>query len=173
MKINFYILVLILTFYSCKSENKSSNVDPIKEPVEIETGVENFENLAFSNSLLDYRDINNQFTPELIMNGFGMKKINDSTYAFVFKLAQDATQSEIEKYSFGFKSFYAGSQSPINATFSPNIQSHDGDKFLIMKKKIKETKAFDSIDAYIYSRNNWKSSGRIGGFKIYDVLFDN
>lgn len=165
----FVAVTLLIT--SCQSE-KSKSKDKIDEPVIIEDNAEGKSLDNFVDELLDYRELNKNFAENLTVRGFGMKKFNDSIYAYVLKLDNLTTSDIVSSYSFGFKSFHQGSDSPLNVTFSPNIELKNGDKFLIMKRKL-NVKSFDSLDAYIYARNNWEASGRIGGFKIIDVYFEN
>jgi sRNA-binding regulator protein Hfq len=44
-------------------------------------------------------------------------------------------------------------------------------KYIELNKKIEKDAYFENVDVYIYSRNNWKLSGRISGFKVFKIKF--
>ncbi len=161
--------LIVLLFVSCKNETNNNADNEINKK---ENDASIIKSQLFKNTLLDYRDIDESFTPSFQVNGFGMKRFNDSIYAYVLKLKDNVNAETVKKYSIGFKSYHEGAESPINATFSPEIEIHDESNFLIMKRNLKKIEYFDSLDVYIYARNNWKASGRIGSFKIIDVLFE-
>ena len=169
-----YSLLLLLGFLmiaSCKSEKKET--DPETEEQSTEEAVIAEDNrTAFFKRLIDVREVNRDFIEGYSVSDFGMLQMNDSLYAYVFKLGPEVVQETVNSYSVGVKGFESSDDKPFSLSFSPELSVKDGENYIIMPSaKLTERKYFDSLDVYIYARNNWKESGRLGGFKVIDVLF--
>lgn len=174
MKIRILIILIIsISFlFSCKNDKK----EPInttqeqteqKEVLEVKKG-----DNAFEEKLLDLREINLQFNDSFKLNKFGMLKLNDSVYGFVFKLDDLTTKDEVEKFSVGIIGHDSKLSKPFKASFSPIIEKREGSKYLIMSRVINNTRYFDSLDVYTYKRKDWKASGRISSIKLEDIFFE-
>lgn len=155
------LLILSICFFCCENSNKK------KETTKEKPNISNYES-----SLLDYRPINKHFTENYKVTDFGIDKQNDSIIDFVFKVDNEVTNSTVEAYSLGIRVFDKTLDKPLNLSFNPTLQTIDNKSYIVLRKKIKQMKYFDSIDVYIFKRKDWKGSGRIGGYIIRDILFE-
>ena len=163
-----YILISLLVF-SCKGDKKESNAD---QNLNQEQNIEN-EAKTFENSLIDLRDVDQEFIEGYKVSRFGVRKENDSTYFFALKLDENTTKEVVETYSVGARAFNSESEEKtLVRGYSPNLELRDNDKYLLLKVLPTNWKYMDSIDFYIYARKDWKASGRLGGVKIRDVLIE-
>jgi hypothetical protein len=138
--------------------------------------VENLESKkegnTFESRLLDLRAVNLKFNDNFKVEKFGMLKVNDSVFSFVFKLNEETTNEEVQKFSIGIVGYDSNLKDPYKASFSPDIEKIDGNKYLIMTRKINQTRYFDSLEVYTYARKNWEATGRINSIKLEDILFE-
>ncbi|MGG5488430.1 hypothetical protein [Gaetbulibacter sp. PBL-D1] len=168
MKTKFYILsIALFCLLSCKSEKKENTKKEINQSTE-----ETPPPSAFESSLLDLRPIEKDLTSGYKVNKFGIQKENDSLIGFVFLLDNNATPETVEAFSMGIRAFDRTLEKPLNMSFNPEIEIIEGQKYVIAKQILKSTNYFDSVDVFIYKRKDWKGSGRLGGFKIRDILFE-
>lgn len=172
MKKGIFILLMAIAFIACKSDKKNESGEANQpDPETVEIKVES-ESEKFEKSLLDYREMAESYAVDFPVEGFGMQKFNDSIFGFVFKVGNAVTTGVVEKYSIGLKGYHQKSDKPYAKSASPDLTTIGGNNYVIIKRKIDNIKYFDSLDTYIYTRANWKASGRIGGFKIKDILFE-
>ena len=172
--------IVILIFLSvfiigCKTDKKqeSNTVSgPIEVPEKKEDNKLKTESEMFESGLIDYRDILNQFNEDIEVESFGVQFANDSTMAFVFRLNESVNNNEIDKYSFAIKGFYNDNSDIFRASFNPSVKEIGNAKFIKLWHKRNNVKHFDSLQVYIYERNNWKNSGKLGGFTIRDVIME-
>lgn len=162
-------IIFISWFLSC-NENLKNDLNLNKQTSNHVEKVR--QEFPFENDLLDLRDINDKLNDNLKVDKFGMQKINDSIFAFVFKLDNQTTGETIKQYSFGIKGYSSELDAPFLSNFSPILSVVENQKYLVLKRKIKNTRYFDSLDIYIYERKNWKKSGKLGGIIIRDILFE-
>lgn len=164
------MVIVFLLLCSCKSEKKESN----SKAEEIKTEKDEKQNRSsFEQSLIDLRDVKQEFISEFRVEQFGISKKKEDFYFYILKLNRATTDEIIRKYSIGAKSF--NSEEPdfvLKRSYSPEIKIVDDKKYLFLKIPPTNWRYMDSIDFYIYSRDNWKASGRIGSIKIRDVLFE-
>src|SRR5690606_3284627 len=168
MKVKVFLFIITTFVFSCKSDKK----DVIKPE---ETNSENIETVKkpqYQDKLLDFREVNLQFNEDYKMKGFAMQKINDSVYAYVFELDNAVTPATVETYSIGTKAYSIDLKEPIKSSYSPNVETIDGKNYIIMRQKLTKITYIDSVEAYIYQRNNWKASGRLGTLKVKDILLN-
>lgn len=161
-----FIIITALLIFSCSKEKKK--VEPEIQNSKQEEVIEK----TFLNQLIDVRDVNRSFTDGYHVEKFGMQKVNDSIYGFVFKLSDSVLPETVEKYSVGLTGFNSEKKENFKGSFNPIIDKIEGNKYVILKRKMENYQHFDSIDVYIYARKNWKASGRIGSFKVRDILFE-
>jgi len=114
-----------------------------------------------------FRSIDKKLAENFNISHFGSKRVNSNTISFSFRLNDDITLETINKYSMGIKVFSSDLKTPRLYSFQPKIEIKGGNKYI--NKNIKEIKSIDSLDVYIYKKNDWKTSGRLGGFKIYNL----
>ena len=169
MKKLFIISTLILFFVSCKSEKKDTKDDVKQDEQTVE--VKNRKN-SFESKLIDAREVNKEIISGLKVKGFGIQKINDSVVGFVFKLDESTDAETVSKYSYGLRGYYEESSKPFRTSASPDMKIIDENKYIIIRRKVMDIDYFDSLDVYIYKRKDWKGSGRLGGMKIHDILFE-
>tara|TARA_R110002012_G_scaffold283090_2_gene473165 strand:- start:113984 stop:114505 length:522 start_codon:yes stop_codon:yes gene_type:complete len=170
MKKGIFILFMAITFVACKSDKKEVN-ETVEEDVEQVLPPAKLIN-SFEDKLLDFRDVKLKFNDSYTVEKFGMLKQNDTVFSFVFKLGDDTEKLEVEKYSIGVVGYDSKVSDPFRASFNPELEIKDNKKYLILTREIGETRYFDSIDVYTYKRKDWKASGRLGGFKVRDILFE-
>lgn len=163
-----FIFAIIIIF-SCNKKTKKSSDAETNNPIKVEHEI---KASSFEDKLLDIRDLKDSFNSELKIEKFGMQKFNDSLFAFVFKLENSVTNEIIKKYSFGMRGYSSDLDKPFLSNFTPELSIIENNEYLILKRQIKNTKYFDSLDVYIYERKNWKKSGRLGGIMIRDILFE-
>lgn len=168
-KVLFIMSLFILL--SCNNNKKSekTNNPQIDDPKQTE--IQKRE-LTFEDRLLDVRDIKDRFNDDLIVDKFGMQKFNDSIFAFVFKLDNQTKDEVVKRYSLGLKGYSHEQEQPFLSNFSPDLSNIEGGKYIVLKRKIKNIRYFDSLDVYIYERKNWKKSGKLGDLMIHDILFE-
>ena len=171
MKTNLVVsLFAVVLLMGCKADKKEDSVKVVdsnkEEPAQIEE-----KNLTFEDKLLDYRDVNRQFVEGYSVEKFGIQKINDSIFGLVFKLDNATTSSTVDAYSIGVKIFDLSLEKPMSSSFHPNIKEIEGSKYVVLPRKFTKLDGMDSLDVYVYNRKNWKGSGRLGSFKIRDVVF--
>ncbi|MCA0131290.1 hypothetical protein [Winogradskyella alexanderae] len=157
--------VLLSFVLCCKNEKTSKNENGKNEKTELRS--------SYEKSLIDYRDLNMPLATDFIIEAFGMKKVKERNYAFVFKLNNNIEQSVLDKYSVGIRGFENYSDDSFETTFNPkNIYDIEGRKYMICTKLINKIRYFDSLEVFIYNRNNWENSGKLGSIKIIDILFE-
>lgn len=163
-------MIVLLLLSSCKSEKKESIKDS-----EIKQETTNNENQRlFEKSLIDLRDVGQEFIEGFEVKKFGINKVNDSTLFYVLKLSESTLEETVQKYSVGSKAYNNDSDKIIlSRSYSPSIKYRDDEKYLLLRILPTNWTYMDSIDFYIYARKDWKSSGRLGGVKIRDVLIEN
>lgn len=169
MKYSLSYFFLILLLFSCKNEEKSQNIE-IQE-----TKLEELEINNFEKSLLSLKDLNIKFNDSFRLRRFGAQKKNDSVYALILRLDENVTDQEVKKYSIGLRSYSFELKDSINSLkkdFSPKVTTKQGAKYIILRQKINNIRYFDSIEAYIYKRKDWKNSGRLGTIVIKDILLE-
>tara|TARA_R110000850_G_scaffold104982_1_gene215733 strand:- start:195 stop:713 length:519 start_codon:yes stop_codon:yes gene_type:complete len=172
MRKGIFILLMAITSIACKSDKKNENGEESPSSSEtVQMKVES-ESEKFEKSLLDYREIAESYAPDFPVQGFGMQKFNDSTFAFVFKVGNIVTNEVVEKYSIGLKGYHQNSDKPYTKSASPSLTTIGNNGYVIIKRKIENIKYFDSLETYSYTRDNWKASGKIGDFKLKDILFE-
>mgnify|MGYP000353800189 CR=1 FL=1 len=172
MKYSLTCFFLLLIIFSCKNEEKTQNTE-IKEtkPSKV-LEVNNFEK-----SLLSLKDVNVKFNDSFKIKRFGAKKKNDSVYAIILRLDENVTEEQVRKYSIGLRSYsfeleLNDSVNSLKRDFSPKITKKQGAKYIMLNQKINGIRYFDSIEAYIYKRRDWKASGRLGTIIIKDILLE-
>ncbi|MGG5485937.1 hypothetical protein [Gaetbulibacter sp. PBL-D1] len=163
------ILIVLLAFFGCESynKNKSNNVSDSSAKQVVDKKAKDFQE-----TLIDYRKINEQFTDSYKVEGFGIQKRHDSIIGLVFKLNENTTKETVLNYSVGFRIFDKTLLEPKNMSFSPDLIEIGQSKYIVMERVIKDMTYFDSIWVYIYKRKDWKGSGRLGDFKVRDILFE-
>ena len=166
----------LATLMSCKSDKKNNKI--IEQVAETEVvGQDNSKKVEvkksfFEEKLSDYRDLERQFVDNYKLDKFGSLKINDSVFAFVFKLNKNTTAEMVKKYSIGLRGYSYEKGEPLKASFAPEIKTRNKENFLILPKNTNGIKYFDSIEVYIYKRKDFKASGRIGTIKVKDILLE-
>ena len=166
----------LATLMSCKSDKKSNEV--VEQPIETEVvEKDNSKKVEakksyFEERLSDYREIERQFVDNYKVDKFGSLKVNDSVFAFVFKLNENTTADMVKKYSIGLRGYSNQKDEPLKASFAPEIKTRNNENFLILPKNTKGIKYFDSVEFFIYKRKDFKTSGRIGTMKIRDILLE-
>lgn len=163
-------IIILLAFLSCKNEEKTSPKELNNEPeskIILETN-------KFENSLLSLKDVNLKFNDSFEIKRFGALKKNDSVFSFVLRLDDNVTQKQVKKYSIGLRSysFELNDTKHLKNDFTPNLKTKQGAKYIILNQKINKIRYFDSIEAYIYKRKDWKASGRLGTIIIRDILLE-
>jgi hypothetical protein len=171
MKKGFFVLLMAITFIACKSDKKNESTIEQAPIEESEVQVEQTDN-TLEAKLLDLRDVKAQFGGDYKIEKFGVNKINDSIYGFVFKLDPNTTSETVKAYSIGVKCYDSNLKEPLRFSHSPEIKYVDGSQYIELTQNLKKITYLDSIEFYNYTRNDWKSSGRIGTFKVRDVLFE-
>ena len=166
MKLKFLLFVMVIAFTACKSEPKKAT------EISVDKEIKKSEADLFDEQLIDVRSIDEEFVEGYKVQKFGIQKIKDSIYEFVFRLDSLTTNTTVEAYSVGVRGFNAEEKEPFNASFSPNLKLIDEGKYIMLRRNINNLRYFDSIDVYIYERKNWKKSGRLGSIKIRDILFE-
>jgi len=167
MERTILLIIILFSVVSCKTDN-NKNV----EDIESNNSLKQNPISTFEESLLDVRTVNEKFTDQYQVEKFGIKKQGDSLIGFVFKLDDNTTSGTVEAYSLGIRVFDKTLEEPLAMSFNPFLEEIEGHKYVIVKRVITETKYFDSISTYIYKRKDWKGSGRLGGFKINDIFFE-
>lgn len=166
MKKTIYLIVLVFIVVNCKTENKKAIEEKTTEDlVEIKT------KSVFEDELLDVRDVNHELITGYTVEQFGMKKVNDSIHAFVFKLDNNTTEQTVLAYSLGIRGFQED-KNVLEFSPAPFMKTIEQNKYLVLKRKLENIRYFDSIEVYIYERKNWKKSGKLGEYKIKDVVFE-
>lgn len=158
------IILILLIIVSCKNEKDNSNQSNIKEQTTVSAP-------SFEKQLLDFRDVNVQFTPEYKLKKFGLQKVNDTVFNFVFQLDEVTTAETVEKYSIGVKGFDNELEKPFRSSYNPILKTIEQNNYIFLKSGLDDIRYFDSLDVYIYKRKDWKGSGRLGGVKIRDIYF--
>ncbi|WP_418510448.1 hypothetical protein [Corallibacter sp.] len=164
MKYSFTYFLIVMFFFSCKDGNKTSQKNKKESTMN-----------SFEISLLDVRDVNVDFNPNYRIKKFGVLKSNDSVYSYVFRLNDDITKQEVLSHSIGVKAYsYELNKDVefINKGFSPEIEEIEGGKYILLEQKILNIKYIDSLEAFIFSRGNYKASGKLGTIKIFDILLE-
>ncbi|WP_417619339.1 hypothetical protein [Oceanihabitans sediminis] len=169
MKKGLFILLLAIAVVACKSDKKEVSETSDKEDELVESTI---KTNSFEDKLLDLRDVNLQFNENYKVEKFGIQKMNDSLIGFVFELDKATAAETVKAYSVGIRVFDATLKESINFSFSPDIEEIEGRKYIIGKKHLNNMTYFDSLSVYIYKRKDWKGSGRLGGFKLRDILFE-
>jgi hypothetical protein len=162
--ITFSVFTIIL---SCKSD-KQNPTKPVTKNTEDKLN-------SFEESLLDYRKINVNFNPNYNLISFGVKKHNDSIYSYVFGLNNEIKNEEVLAHSIGIKAYsheLLEDKEYINKGFAPQIEIKENKKFLILKQNFSNIKYIDSLEAFIFTRKNYKASGKLGTVKVYDILLE-
>ena len=126
---------------------------------------------TFESKLLDLRDTKVEFNENFKIEKFGMLKQSDSVYSFVLKLDNITSPFEVEKFSIGVNAYDSSQQEPFKASFNPEIEEINGNKYILLTRKIENYSYFDSLELYTYKRKDWKSSGKISSVKFKDILF--
>ena len=152
MKKVLSIVLILMLFISCKNDNKGKKTTN-KEPKEIEKEKQEERTKTFMNDLIDYREIDRKFNQEYTLKSFGMNRINDSVYAYVFKLSDDTPKTTVESLSIGVKAYSDESEKPITSSYSPEIKTKDDGNYIIMPRNFQRIKYLDSIEFYTYARN--------------------
>ena len=165
-------LVLTGLLISCGNEKKNASETSGTEKdslaaQELDAAVPKFES-----DLIDWREVDLNYNEEFGIQKFGMRRINDSVFAYVFRLKKDFNPDNILKYSIGIKAYLPDTEDFMRSSYSPEIQVIDNNSYLLMPHKFGKIRYLDSIESYIYARNNWKASGRLGTIKIRDILFE-
>ena len=170
-----FLLTTFIFIAGCKSD-KNSDKNKISEPTEILEDIEakkpKSESQIFESKLVDYRELDNRFNKNMEVHAFGIQIPNDSTMAFVFRLNKSTIDGEVEKYSFALKGFYNDNTNIFRASFNPSIKKIGDNKYIQLWHKKANIKYFDSLQVFIYERNNWKNSGKLGGFTFSDILIE-
>ncbi len=165
----FFIGLIFLFNLSCKSDkNSSAN----KKDGLSELNVKDDEANAFEKTLIDYRDIDEQFLESFKVEGFGIQKKPNNKIGFVFKLHPETLESTIIKYSLGIRIFDQTIIKPRTMSFNPELTKKGDSKYIIVERVIDDMSYFDSIIPYIYKRKDWKGSGELGRFIVRDILFE-
>lgn len=162
-------MIVILAFFSCNKNSKKKDSLEVIDSTKIESKI---KKPSFEDKLLEIKDINDNFNDDLKVEKFGIQKVNDSIIAFVFKLDKLTSNEVVTKYSFGMRGYSTDLDKPFLTNFSPDLSIIDGDNYLVLQRKIKNTTYFDSLEVYIYERKNWKKSGKLGKLMIRDILFE-
>lgn len=169
MKKGLFILFMTITFIACKSDKNNENFEVNKTDTELV--LPNSDTKNFEDSLLDYRDINESFLENYKVEKFGIQKTNDSLIGFVFKLNDDTLNETVLAYSMAILIYDRTLEKPQHFSFNPKIKEIGNSKFIIENKVLNNMTYFDSLDLYIYKRRDYKSSGKLGSFRIRDILF--
>lgn len=161
------IALVILIFFivvSCKKENNKSNqITTTEQPTNMIS--------SFEKELLDLRDVKTQFTPEYKLKKFGLQKVNDTVFNFVFQLDESTTSETVEKYSIGVKGYDKELEKPYRSSHNPVLKTIEQNNYIFLKSGLDDIRYFDSLDVYIYKRKDWKGSGRLGSVKVRDIYF--
>jgi hypothetical protein len=171
MKKGFFVLLMAIAIIACKSDKKNETSIEQETIEDSEVQVEKIDN-TFESKLLDLRDVKAQFGNDYKIEKFGVNKINDSIYGFVFKLDPNTTSETVKAYSIGVKCYDVNLKEPLRFSHSPELKNVDGNRYIELTQNLKKITYLDSIEFYNYTRNDWKSSGRISTFKVRDVLFE-
>jgi hypothetical protein len=159
---------MVALCFSCKETGNNETTNVKKEDEAKVVKKSNFEN-----SLLDYRTINSSFNEGYKFTNFGVKKNSNESFGFVLKLSPEVSSETVESYSVGFTGYSENLEKPFKFSSHPVITTKNDQNYVILNKKIPSNlRYFDSVELYIYKRKDWKSSGRIGGFKVFDILFE-
>ncbi len=162
------LIIIALLFCACKSDKKENKVDNQIQKEEVKKWEKVYEK-----SLIDLRDVNQDFGSDYSVQRFGIDKKNDSTLFFVLKLDNQTLPETVQKYSLGAKAYNSQSEEKVlTRSYSPDLKKIGNDKYLMLKILPTDWKYMDSIDFYIYARKDWKASGRLGGIKIRDILIE-
>ena len=167
MRRTVFLIAILASVLSCKTDNNKN-----KETNENINSIEQTSKSTFEEALLDIREVNEKFNDQYKVEKFGIQKQGDSLIGFVFKLNDSTSKETVEAYSLGIRVFDRTLEKPLEMSFNPFLKEIEGQKYVIATRIITETKYFDSISAYIYKRKDWKGSGRLGGFKIRDILIE-
>ncbi len=163
------LLIITCAFLiACKSEKKENKQNNTETKVNFVSVKKN----KLEEKLVDVRNVDKAFNFELKVESFGVEKVNDSIFNFVFKIDPTTKKETVSQYSYGIRGFSPDSEKPYLRTNSPDITIVDNSKYIILRNMLKEIRYFDSLDVYIYKRKDWKSSGRLGSIKIYDILLE-
>jgi hypothetical protein len=157
----------LLILSACKNNTKEENTSSQSKTLETAK-----QPTTFEDNLIDLREINQQFLIGYKVEKFGVQKLNDSIYEFVFKVDKNTTAETVNMYSVGIKAFDSYLDKPLLFSRSPELKSIEENKYIFIKNNFKNIKYLDSIEAYIYARNNWKASGKLGAIKVKDIFFE-
>lgn len=166
-KVLLTVFLLLTIIFSCESEKNKSR-STIAENVEKKLN-------SFEESLLDYREVDDNFNSNYKLTSFGIKKHNDSIYSYVFGLNDETKKEEVLAHSIGIKAYsreLPKGKEYLNKGFAPKLEIKGKKKFLILKQNFSEIKYIDSLEAFIFTRKNYKASGKLGVVKIYDILLE-
>lgn len=174
MNNGIFILLIAITFVACKSDKKNENINVIESSINTKDSLvlEKTESEKFENNLIDYREIDKRFNEELIVDKFGIQIANDSTLAFIFRLNPSSIESAANNYSFAIKGFHNGNDKLFRGTYNPKVNNIGDAKYIQLWQEMIEIKYFDSLQVYIYEKNNWKGSGSLGEIMIKDILIE-
>ena len=169
MKNMFYVIFLLVTFVSCKSDSKKEKPSKMASEEQVTKTPEKVK--TYEDILLDLRPVNKNFNDDFVIEKFGVERINDSIYKLVLKLNPLTSNETVLKYSIGVKGVNNTTHSnKLLAVSSPEIEEIDENNYIKLRSVLPNTQYFDSLYFYIYERKNWKGSGKLGGFWIRDVL---
>lgn len=167
MKHSILQIIIIISLISCKeNSSKKHEVKPNKEKEVVE------QLNTYELGLLDYRTIDGEFNKNFKLDKFGVRKFNDSLFYFVLRLKNDVSEEEINKYSMGIISYDPSEKQPHEAFTNLKVRQLHDKNYLVINRVPKDTKYLDSIEFYIYQKNNFNASGKLGKIKVFDVLFE-
>ncbi|SEP82225.1 hypothetical protein SAMN05421824_0409 [Hyunsoonleella jejuensis] len=167
MKYRILLIIVVFSCLSCKQNQKTKEESHIESQKDVKEELNPYEL-----SLLDYREINQEFNSSFKVDKFGVRKFNDSIFYFVLRLNDDIIENEVDKYSMGVKAYDHLEKEEFTAFTNLKIRQLHEKKYLIINRVPKGTKYLDSIEFFIYQKNNFKASGKLGEIKVYDILFE-
>lgn len=166
-KCNILFFMIVASIISCRG-NKSKEARDNSSEANIVTEKLN----PYELSLLDYREINQQFNPNFKIDKFGVRKYNDSTFYFVLRLNDSVSEAEVAKYSMGVIAYDHLVKEDFQAVTNIKARRINDKNYLVINRVPKDTEYLDSIEFYIYQKNNFKASGKLGKIKVFDILFE-
>lgn len=150
---------------SCK-ENTKKSIEAGKDSKIIEALN------PYESELLDYRSTDVKFNEDFHIDKFGVRKYNDSIFYFILRLKDNVTEDEVNKYSMGVIAYSYLLEEDYQAVTNPKITRIHDKNYLVINRVPEKTDYLDSIEFYIYQKNNFKASGKLGEIKIIDVLYE-
>ena len=130
MKLKIVLLVLVIVSVSCKTESKKET------ETSVYTEIKKPKTDLFDDQLLDIRSIDQEFVIGYRVQKFGMQKIKDSIYEFVFRLDNATSSTTVDAYSLGIRGFNADQKEPFTASFAPTLKLIDEGKYIMLRRNL-------------------------------------